>query len=473
MTIFKNTYASLPTRFSQKIYPENFQNSSLIALNEKLFKDLSLDSLELSEDEIAHVFSGQKILSGSEPLAQAYAGHQFGHFVPQLGDGRAHLLGEVNGFDIQLKGSGRTQFSRRGDGRSALGPVIREYLVSEGMYALGVPTTRALCAVATREEVLRQDGPEPGGIFTRVASSHLRVGTFAFFAAREDHEAVETLLDYSLERHYPEGVKLDSLEEKSFYLLEKVIDKQAELIAHWSALGFIHGVMNTDNFSIAGITIDYGPCAFMDEFSFNKVFSSIDQHGRYAFFNQTEIGKWNTIRLAECLLPLIDKDQEKAVKKVQERILPLLVQFDEKRMQFLAKKFGIQDFQKSDESLVMTFLRYLEKHSLDFTRSFRMLPRLHTGDFEGFAQDEDLGAFYKLWKERVSNIGNLDKVNPYFIPRNHHVQKAIDDSYQGNYKTFHRLNKAYQNPFEENEEFEDLALPPLKSERIYQTFCGT
>ncbi len=296
MISFNNSYSKLPDIFYERVKPASFSGPKLLMFNEDLAKELKIDFESSTEERLAQVFSGQELLEGSEPLAQAYAAHQFGHFVPQLGDGRAHLLGETQGLDIQLKGSGQTRFSRRGDGRSALGPVVREYIVSEAMHALGVPTTRALAAVLTGEQVYRGE-QEPGGVFTRVASSHLRVGTFQYFMAREDKESLRILMNYAIDRHYPDLSSEEDESKKALQFLKEVGKRQAELIAHWMSLGFIHGVMNTDNFSVAGITIDFGPCAFMDEFRENKVFSSIDKNGRYAYSNQIAIGQWNILRL--------------------------------------------------------------------------------------------------------------------------------------------------------------------------------
>ena len=473
MINFTNTYEKLPENFYELTHPEKFKNPELIIFNEALAKELGIKFENSTKEELARIFSGQETLPGSNPLAMAYAGFQFGHPVPQLGDGRAHLLGETKGKDIQLKGSGRTKFSRRGDGRSALGPVLREYIVSEAMNALGVPTTRALCAVTTGEEVYRQDGPEPGGIFTRVADSHIRVGTFQYFAFQEDHASIKTLLDYTITRHYPELRHITDDKEKSIELLKTLVEKQSELVARWSALGFIHGVMNTDNFSLGGFTIDYGPCAFMDEFKFNKVFSSIDEGGRYSFFNQVPIAKWNILRLVECLLPLIDSDQDSAVKVVENEILDLMEKFDEKRMIHFSRKLGIENYTKKDDSLIMDFLKYIEKENLDFTLSFRNLPLLHSSSESFYPKSEDFENFKNKWKKRVTNVSNLDKVNPIYIPRNHQVQKAIDQAYQGNFETFHQLIKVTSNPFEESEEFNEYSLPPKPEERVYQTFCGT
>ena len=473
MIYFTNSYEKLPEQFYEKVAPEKFPSPELICFNQNLAKDLKIDVDNVPRDELAKIFSGQKILPGSTPLAMAYAGFQFGHPVGQLGDGRAHLLGEVNGYDIQLKGSGRTRFSRRGDGRSALGPVIREYIVSEAMHALGVPTTRALCAVTTGEQVLRQDGPEPGGIFTRVAESHIRVGTFQYFSFKHDYESIKVLLDYTITRHYPKLLGLKNYSEKSIQLLKVLTLKQSDLVAKWSALGFIHGVMNTDNFSLAGITIDYGPCAFMDEFKFDKVFSYIDQQGRYSFFNQTQIAKWNILRLSESLMPLISENQEDAIKEIEREIVPLFEQFDEKRMIKFAEKIGIDDYNTDDKSLIMDFLTYLEKESLDFTLAFRNLVNLFNGDKSFFKETSELENFISRWKDRVSTVEHLNKVNPIYIPRNHQVQKVIEEAYEGKFDLFHKLLEVSSEPFKEKKEFFKYSLAPELSEKVYQTFCGT
>lgn len=475
MINFENTYSQLPEQFFQKTTPQGYQNPKLIAFNKSLADELEINYQNVSKSEIAEIFSGNKILAGSDPLAMAYAGFQFGHPVAQLGDGRAHLLGETKGFDIQLKGSGQTRFSRRGDGKSALGPVLREYLVSEAMHALGVPTTRALCAISTGEDILRQFGAEPGGVFTRVAASHLRVGTFQYFFFQKDIESMKTLLDYTIDRHYPEISKSSNDRDKSLTLLKSLTLKQADLIAKWSGLGFIHGVMNTDNFSLAGITIDYGPCAFMDEFHFHKVFSSIDHHGRYSFWHQVPIAQWNILRLADCLLPLISEDQEEAINAVEEHLKPLQDEFKIRRLKEFARKLGIDDYQESDEDLIMEFLNYLEKEDLDFTLSFRRLPKLYQDNLSGYPETPELNSFLEKWKKRVSEeqVNKLDQVNPIYIPRNHQIQKAIDQAYKGDFEHFHLLHEVTKSPFIEKPEWNQFALTPEQSEKVQHTFCGT
>jgi uncharacterized protein YdiU (UPF0061 family) len=458
---FENTYSKLGAQFFEEVHFPKFKNPELLQFNEELAADLGLDTKGYSKTELALIFSGQKLLEGSEPLAMAYAGHQFANFVPQLGDGRAALLGESKGLDIQLKGAGQTYFSRRGDGRSALGPVIREYLVSEAMHQLRVPTTRALAAVLTNETVQR-NYPEPGGIFTRVAESHLRVGTFQYFAAREDHKSLKVLVDYAISRHYP-----DAKDPLDFLLA--VAKKQAELVANWMGLGFIHGVMNTDNSSIAGITIDYGPCAFIDEFDFQKTFSSIDRDKRYAYINQGPITQWNILRLAECLIPLIDEDSEKAVKLVQESLEFLPAYIKNKITEKISAKLGLR---APNEKLCNLFLTYLQENKLDFTLSFRNLALLKEEGQTFYPKTKLLEEFESEWLEQGSTEG-LDLINPLYIPRNHQVQRVIDDVYKGDHSSFKDFLEVLKNPFEKNERLHHFHLPPKEEEKVTETFCGT
>lgn len=472
MLRLKNSYLQLPEKFYQVVKPASIPLPEMILFNHSLANEIDLDLEGLDEVQLAHIFSGQTPIENTPAIALNYAGFQFGQPVAQLGDGRAHLLGESSGFDIQLKGSGPTPFSRQGDGKSALGPVLREYILSEAMNHLGIPTTRALCAVRTGETILRQNGPEPGGIFTRIAESHLRVGSFQYFSFRNDIESIKSLLEYSINRHYPELETL-TVSEKAMGLLKSLTQKQGDLIAAWSAQGFIHGVMNTDNFSIAGITIDYGPCAFMEEFAFHKVFSSIDHNGRYSFFNQVPIAKWNILRLADCLLPLIHSNSTKAIRQVEEELLPLFSSFERKRSQKFAKKLGIVDYQEQDNELVMQFLRYLEDHNLDFHLAFYHLPDLYAGDYSFYQKSKALENFLAAWKQRVPHLGDLQRLNPLYIPRNHLVQKAIIQSYQGDDSYFHQLNKVLSQPFHQQANAEEFSIPAKPEERVYQTFCGT
>lgn len=467
-----NSYLNLPDDFYEKIQPEAVESPSLIAFNFSLAEEIGLNIDSYSQEDLAEIFSGNKIIENSQPLALVYAAYQFGHPVAQLGDGRAHLLGQSNGFDIQLKGSGRTSFSRNGDGKSALGPVLREYIVSEAMNRLGVPTTRALCAVKTGEEVYRQDGPEPGGVFTRVAESHIRVGSFQYFAFREEFESLELLLDFTIDRHYP-SLRSLPLHEKAIEILKAITVKQSDLIAKWSSFGFVHGVMNTDNFSMAGITIDYGPCAFLEEFQFNKVFSSIDQRGRYSFFNQSPMAKWNILRLADCLLNFIDEDQEKAIARVEQEIIPMFAMFEEKRFKAFASKLGLTDYSEADNELVMDFLNYLEENSMDFSLGFYHLKDLFVGDFKNYKKTKSLEDFVIKWKQRTPDLESSKEINPLYIPRNHLVQKAIDGVYAGDHSFFHQLNEVLSSPFIEQEAKEEFSRPAQGTEVVEKTFCGT
>ncbi len=466
----KNSYLELPGKFYQVTDPQFFENPKIITFNKDLAKALEFSYEEYSDKELISFLSGQKRYPDTVSFAQAYAGHQFGYFVPQLGDGRAHIIGELSGHDIQLKGSGRTKFSRRGDGKSALGPVIREYLISEALHFLGVPTTRTLCAISTGEKILRQDGYEPGGILARVAKSHIRVGTFQYFASQEDLESIKILLDYSIKKHFSEFQKINDYKEKSLEFLKIVATKQGELIAKWSSLGFIHGVMNTDNCSIGGITIDYGPCAFMDKFKFHKVFSSIDRNSRYSFFNQVPILGWNLARLAECFIPLIDNNMDRAINIIHQNLSPIISNFSLLRSKEFAKKLGIKKYGPQDDKLVMLFLSYLEDAKLDFTISFRNLPELFSNNFSLYPEHELRDQFLIAWRERVDQVDHLNQLNPAFIPRNHWVQKCIDKSYKGDYSLFLEFNKALKTPYQENEKF---MKGPRSHEVVKQTFCGT
>lgn len=465
----RNTYLNLPSNFYEKVRAQNFPGPRLLALNEDLAQSLGLPVKDFSPLELAEIFSGQRLLPGSEPIALAYAGFQFGHPVPSLGDGRAMLLGELKGFDIQLKGSGQTPFSRRGDGLSALGPVVREYIVSEAMFVLGVPTTRALAAVRTGEEVYRQFGPEPGGVFTRVASSHIRVGTFQYFSFKKDLSSLKILLEYVINRHYPELNQLTDLREKSISLLKAFAQRQGELIAKWSGLGFIHGVMNTDNCFLSGETVDYGPCAFMDEFRFHQVFSSIDERGRYSFFNQVPIIQWNILRLADCLLPLISSDEKEAIRLVENDVIPILEGFPQMRIKEFSRKLGIPE----NENLVMEFLTILEEKSLDFTLSFRNLDKLFQGEFSFYGEDQKIKDFKEKWMTKSPMMDGHKQRNPLYIPRNHLVQRAIELSYKEDDSFFRELNEVLKKPFEEQSGKEEFSLPPKETEKVLRTFCGT
>lgn len=489
---FDNTYARLPERFYARVNPTPGPAPRLIKLNAGLAKLLGLDAEALASPEGVEVLAGNRVAGGSEPLAQAYAGHQFGHFVPQLGDGRANLLGEVVGrdgvrYDIQLKGSGPTPFSRRGDGRAALGPVLREYVVSEAMAALGIPTTRALAAVATGQYVMRE-GPLPGAVLTRVAASHLRVGTFEYFGARRDAEAIRLLADYAIARHYPEAVG-SARPYRAF--LDGVVGRQARLIAQWMLVGFIHGVMNTDNMSISGETIDFGPCAFMEEFDPAKVFSSIDQSGRYAWGNQARIGLWNLARLAEALLPVLELEagtQEAAVASATEALEAFAPQHEAALLAGLRRKLGLATERDGDRALAQDLLERMATNQADFTLTFRRLSDAAgdpAKDAEVRALFTDPAAFdgwAEAWRKRLSEetvspaerAEAMRAANPVYIPRNHLVEAVIQAAVRReDFGPFEELLAVVLRPFEEQPGLERFAVPAKPDERVYQTFCGT
>ena len=457
---FQNTYAKLPDSFFQRVSPTPVRDPHLIVLNTPLAHRLGIAPADLT----ISVLSGNEIPAGADPLSMAYSGHQFGGFSPVLGDGRAILLGEVSGKDIQLKGSGPTPYSRRGDGRSALGPVLREYLVSEAMSALGVPTTRALAAVSSGEQVVREE-LEPGGIFTRVASSHLRIGTAQYFAAQQDLESLETLVDYTIERHYPDA-------ETALDVLERIIAKQAQLMAHWMSLGFIHGVMNTDNMSLSGETIDYGPCAFMDRFDPAKKFSYIDQNGRYAYQNQPSIAHWNLTRLAEALLPLIHDDSDQSVELAKEALAKFPLLFKKAYHQKFSAKLGLPG--RCDEALIQSLLDLMAEQEADFTLVFRHL----SGRAENLLAQFKNPAPVKTWLAHWRSSGLIDlalmkRSNPIFIPRNHRVEEVIEAGKQGDFEPFHRLHQILQRPFTEQPEASEFEKTPEPAEIVCATFCGT
>lgn len=478
---FDNSYARLPERFYARQAPTPVPRPELIRLNAELAKVLGIDAAWLRSDEGVAMLAGNVTPEGAEPLAQAYAGHQFGGFVPQLGDGRALLLGEVVDVvgarrDVQLKGSGRTPFSRGGDGKSALGPVIREYVVSEAMAALGVPTTRALAAVATGEQVIRQQGPEPGGVFTRVASSHIRVGTFQYFIARRDHDAVRELADHAIARHYPEAAESPAPYRT---LLERVVAAQADLIAHWLSLGFIHGVMNTDNTTVSGETIDYGPCAFMDDFQARKVFSSIDTGGRYAWGNQSEIGLWNLTRFAETLLPLLADVESEAISTAEQVLQGYAGRFSTEFGRRFRNKLGLTA--EVDGERIQACLDLLERQQIDFTVFFRRLTVVAGGGDVGplralFSEGASFDDWFEIWTGDTSPGVRFDEMrtaNPIRIPRNHRVEEAIRGVYGGDYAAFHRLVDALAVPYEDRADYADLECPPQPEEVVQRTFCGT
>lgn len=486
---FDTSYARLPERFFSRSTPLHVEAPRLIRLNDRLAQDLGLDPQALSSSEGIAILSGNKVVEGSAPIAMAYAGHQFGNFVPKLGDGRALLLGEVldrwgKRWDIHLKGSGRTPFSRSGDGRAAVGPVLREYIVSEAFAALGIPTTRALAALETGEWVYRE-APLPGAIFVRLASSHIRVGTFEFFAARKDEEALRLLADYVIDRHYPD---LRKTSEPYRDLLAEVLQRQAHLIARWMLIGFIHGVMNTDNTSISGETIDFGPCAFMDAYHPATVFSSIDHGGRYSYANQPAIAQWNLVRFAETLLPLLASDFKDSKRIAHEVIESFPSAFRKEISEGYARKIGLDPFEPSDVSLFEDLLTAMAQGKADFTLVFRQLcDVVENGEAEErfkylFSDTKIPADWLQRWRKRLeTKMGSPEErahrmrlVNPVLIPRNHQIEKAIQQAItHQNFRPFHRLVEALAHPFDGREDIEDLTKPPQPEEIVHQTFCGT
>ena len=478
---FDNTYAKLPERFFVKQEPARVPEAKLIRFNRALAAKLSLDADWLGSADGVAMLAGNAIPQGAEPIAQAYAGHQFGGFSPQLGDGRAILLGEVIAtdgarYDLQLKGSGRTPFSRGGDGKSALGPVLREYIISEAMAALGVPTTRALAAVTTGERVMRQEGPLLGGVFTRVAASHIRVGTFQYFLARNDIEALGLLADHAIARHYSVAAEAPN---PYVALLESVAAAQADLIAQWMSLGFIHGVMNTDNTAISGETIDYGPCAFMDAFHAQGVFSSIDSLGRYAWGNQSDVGLWNLTRFAETLLPLLSEDPSKATKIAEAVLSGYPERFGGQYIARFRAKFGLP--REAPVELINECLDLLGTQAVDFTLFFRQLTRVAGGEDSQtltamFGGSEPFKTWFAKWRREADpakHLADMRAANPILIPRNHRVEQAIQSAYAGDFAQFHRLVAALAAPYAAQVEYADLETPPRPEEIVHETFCGT
>jgi uncharacterized protein YdiU (UPF0061 family) len=489
---FDNTYARLPEHFFARLDPSPVAAPRLVKANEDLARKLGLNADALKSNDGVEFLAGNRVAEGAEPLAQAYAGHQFGHFVPQLGDGRTNLLGEVVGrdgkrYDIQLKGSGRTPFSRGGDGRAALGPVLREYIVCEAMAALGVPTTRALAAVTTGEGVQRET-VLPGAVLTRVAASHLRVGTFQYFAAQQDTEGVRTLAGYAIARHYPEAAQA---RQPYRALLDGVIARQAQLIAQWMLLGFIHGVMNTDNTSISGETIDYGPCAFMEAYDPATVFSSIDHGGRYAYGNQPSAALWNLARLAEALLPILALEagsEEAAVAAANEALCAFEPQYQQARMTGLRRKLGLFAERGGDEALAEDLLQRMAANRADFTLTFRRLSDA-TASPDGdaairtlFADPGAYDGWAAEWRERLDKepadgqerATAMQSVNPAIIPRNHLVEAALDAASRGqDFQPFEELLDAVTRPYEERPGLERYSVPARPEESVLQTFCGT
>jgi uncharacterized protein YdiU (UPF0061 family) len=485
----RSSYAALPERFFARIKPIPVAKPRLLRFNRALGEELKLDIGGLDAESLAGLFSGNVLPPHAEPIAMAYAGHQFGQFVPQLGDGRAILLGEArdgSGIrrDIQLKGSGRTPYSRGGDGRAALGPVLREYLVSEAMHALGIPATRALAAVATGEFVLR-DEPLPGAILTRTAASFVRVGTFQYFAARGDVDGVRQLADYVIDRHYP-----DARGDRQPYLslLRAVTHAQASLVAAWMQVGFIHGVMNTDNMAVSGETIDFGPCAFMDAYDPAAVFSSIDRQGRYAYGNQPHAAVWNLARFAETLLPVIDADADRAVELAGEPLAEFSTRFSDALLAGMRRKLGLSAWEEGDAALAEDLLGAMHRNQADFTLTFRGLcgaAALETEDARVrslFAEPRDYDAWASRWRGRLAReplapharAEAMRRANPAYVPRNHRIEQVIQAAVEReDFGPFAELSAVLSEPYRSQEGFESYADPPQPAERVLQTFCGT
>lgn len=475
----ENRYTYLPGVLYTHTNPVAVASPRLVIFNQSLAKSLGLPLIDTPPDELAQLFSGNLLPPHATPIAQAYAGHQFGHFA-MLGDGRAHLLGEQlapdgKRYDIQLKGSGQTAYSRRGDGRAALGPMLREYLISESMHALGIPTTRSLAVVTTGEPVFRDDMLQ-GAILTRVAASHIRVGTFEYAAAREDRETLKSLADYAINRHYPD---LASHENRYLAFLDTVIERQATLIASWMHVGFIHGVMNTDNMTISGETIDYGPCAFMDRFAMDTVFSSIDRNGRYAYGNQAAIGQWNLARFAESLSPLLHSDLQGAAEIAETALTRYSLVFNNAWLSGMRRKLGLFGEEAEDLPLIQTLLEWMQKTGADYTASFF---DLSCDNFENKNyQTPEFQGWYARWQQRrarnhqtIAASNELMRAsNPYVIPRNQLVEDALEAAQQHDMKPFHALLAALQSPFTPSEANRPFHNAPAHTAHHYQTFCGT
>ena len=485
--LFDNSYNGLPQEFFERINPVPVQDPQLIIFNDNLAKTLGIDERK-TRKQLAELFSGNVIPKGSSPIALAYAGHQFGQFVSQLGDGRAVLLGEISTpeqkhYDIQLKGSGQTKFSRQGDGRAPLGPVIREYIVSEAMHALGIPSTRSLAAVTTGEKVYRETAL-PGGILTRIAESHIRVGTFEYFAAQNKIENLKTLAEYTIKRHFP---LLKDSRNSYLSLLKIVCDRQIELIAKWMGIGFIHGVMNTDNTSIVGETIDYGPCAFMDSYNPSTVFSSIDAHGRYAFGNQPSIAHWNMACFANCLAPLIDQDSDKAEEQAQEVINQFPNKMKVALMTVMCKKIGLKSTNSNSQETLQKLLSIMLDNESDYTLTFRYLSEIIKGKGntlfkKQFLEHKQISNWLKEWTDLIKDQSlskkeialSMESSNPVFIPRNHLVERAIEAAVENNdFSEMKTLLAILNRPYEEQSSYSDFMKPPKPHEVVHQTFCGT
>ena len=476
---FDNTYFNLSKSFRESINPTPVKDPKIVLLNNNLAKSLNLDFSKIDNNELSEIFSGNLLPPGSNSIAQAYAGHQFGHFT-MLGDGRAILLGEHisssnKKYDIQFKGTGKTAFSRNGDGRAALGPMLREYIISEAMHALNIPTTRSLAVVKTGELVQREKALQ-GAILTRVASSHIRVGTFQYIAARQKEDELKTLLNYTIDRHYPE---IKNSNNQALDLLDILIERQCDLVVNWMRVGFIHGVMNTDNMTVSGETIDYGPCAFMDTYDPKTVFSSIDQTGRYAYCNQPAITKWNLARFAECLVPFFEKDQKKAIKIATETINTFEKKYEEKWMNMMRDKLGLSGLDDMDKPLILDLLTWMHEKKVDYTNTFCHLMKLAPKENKLF-EDIEFLTWKKKWEERLLKNNNtlgksielMKSNNPVVIPRNHKIEEALEAAEQNDLEPINKILEILKNPYDNQDEINDYR-SPSKSNEKYQTFCGT
>jgi len=477
---FKNSYLQLPQNMQSKQLPEKVKNPKIVLINNNLSNELGINLSNLDPEYLALVFSGNQLPTGSDTIAMAYAGHQFGHFTI-LGDGRAILIGEhINNkkqrYEIQFKGSGKTEFSRNGDGKAALGPMLREYIISEAMYHLNIPTTRSLAVVKTDEKVIRET-ELTRAILTRVASSHIRVGTFQYFAYKKDDESLKSLVNYSIDRHYAE---IKNSENIYINLIDRLMDKQIDLVVNWMRVGFIHGVMNTDNMALSGETIDYGPCAFMDKYDPKTVFSSIDHFGRYAYYNQPSITKWNLARFAECLIPFLDTNKDEAIKIATNKINEFDKKYEKKWLKMMSDKIGLLDTEKEDEVLILDLLQWMHSNKADYTNTFYNL--INEKIFSNQVYDNaDFLTWKDRWKMRLSKYKNkMDKVeekmkfsNPIIIPRNYKVEEALSAAESGDMSLVEILLKALEKPYENNSNLKDFQITEKLNKSGYKTYCGT
>jgi len=477
---FDNTYTKLPDNMFSNLDPIPVKAPEVVIFNHSLSKDMGLDFSNTSNEDLALVFSGNLLPEGSNAIAQAYAGHQFGHFT-MLGDGRAIVIGEHlsknnKRFDIQFKGSGKTPYSRNGDGRAALGPMLREYIISEAMHGLGIPTTRSLAVIKTGETVMRET-PLQGAILTRVASSHIRVGTFQFAVFSKDKNNLKTFFDYTIERHYPH---IKDSKNPAIDLLKIVIDKQIQLITDWMRVGFIHGVMNTDNMTISGETIDYGPCAFMDAYDPETVFSSIDYHGRYAYFNQPSIARWNLERFAESLIPLIDNSKDKAIEMATEVINSFAEKYKKKWFEMMNKKLGLLGDDSKDENLIIDLLSWMHQNKADYTNTFCFLMNENIQENKIY-KNQGFVSWKQQWQERLKLHNNsqekylklMRSANPLVIARNHKVEEVLKEANNGDINPFNDFLKVLEKPYEKQTKTNNYQFPVPSGEKKYQTFCGT